>query len=523
VVQTGTVDGDPSLGWGDPDSDFYAMGWPETAGALERLFAEFDRLWVYRIYDTVTDPGGDIRRWLGEHGTLFEDRVFSGESRLRVQGFLTGRDPAASVDRPLEDGLAGGSLRLVGTTALPPAVEVGGRLDLALAWDVDSPPGEDVVLFAGLFDEQGQRWAQTDERPLGSLYPTAAWPAGSLVRTPLRIVVPPGTPPGRYRLELGWYRFEDGQPVWLPWTSGERLVLGEVEVAAPAGWPPATLPETAQPVDVTLGEGIRLLGFEALSLEGYPGESLALDLYWLALTDEPEEGAAVLQLQDDAGRVLAETASAPVAGRAPFVALAAGQAVRDPVSFALPGELAPGVYNLVLGRRRADGAWLPVRRGPFSLRSTYPLATVRALGRPLNLDPPDVQHPVGARFGDGIGLEGYDLESMASELQLTLHWQALAPLSLRYKLFVHLLGGGDPSDIRAQADVYPSLPTTAWLPGEYRGDQIALELPAGLPPGRYSLVIGWYDDATGERLPAYDTAGQVLGDSLVLQQIDHRE
>jgi hypothetical protein len=523
VLQTGMVDGAPSLGWGDPDSDFYSMGQGETVVALERLFAGFDRLWVYRIYDTVTDPGGDIRRWLDEHGTQFEDRVFGGESQLRVQGFLTGRDPGASVDRPLEAGLADGSLVLVGTTALPPTVEVGGGLDLALVWQVASPLDQDVVLFAGLFDESGQRWAQADERPLGSRYPAADWQAGSLVRTPLRIIVPPVTPPGRYRLEVGWYRFEDGHPVWLPWTSGERLLLGQVEVVPPAVWPPASLPESAQPADVTLGQGVRLFGFDAPVLEGYPGESLGLDLFWQALVDGPEGGAAVLQLQDDAGRVLAEAASAPVAGQAPFVALAAGQTVRDPVSFALPGELAPGVYNLVLGRRRPDGAWLPVKRGPFPLGSTYPLATVRALGRPLNLDPPDVQHAVGARFGEGIGLEGYDLESSASDLQLALHWQALAPVEVSYKLFVHLVGEGDAADIRAQADVYPSLPTTAWMPGEYRRDEIGLELPADLPPGRYSLLVGWYDASTGQRLPAYDAAGERLGDSLVLQQLDHRE
>jgi hypothetical protein len=221
--------------------------------------------------------------------------------------------------------------------------------------------------------------------------------------------------------------------------------------------------------------------------------------------------------------VLAEAASAPVTGRAPFVALAAGQTVRDPVSFALPGELAPGVYNLVLGRRRPDGVWLPVKRGLFPLGSTYPLATVRALGRPLNLDPPDVQHAVGARFGEGIGLEGYDLESSATDLQLALHWQALAPVELSYKLFVHLVGGGGPADIRAQADVYPSLPTTAWMPGEYRRDEISLELPADLPPGRYSLLVGWYDASTGQRLSAYDAAGERLGDSLVLQQLDRGE
>jgi hypothetical protein len=336
-------------------------------------------------------------------------------------------------------------------------------------------------------------------------------------------MVPPGTPPGRYRLEVGWYRFEDGQPVWLSWTSGERQVLGQVEVVPPADWPPASLPESAQPVNVTLGEGVCLLGFDAPVLERYPGQSLALDLFWQASVDGPEAGPAVLQLQDDAGRVLAEAASAPVAGRAPFVALAAGQTVRDPVSFVLPGELPPGVYNFVLGRRRPDGTWLPVKRGAFPLGSNYPLATVRALGRSLDLDPPHVQHPVGSRFGEGIGLEGYDLEPSASDLQLGFHWQALAPMDRRYKLFVHLVGSGGPSDIRAQADVYPGLPTTAWIPGEYRSDEIGLELPADLPPGRYALVVGWYDESTGRRLPLFDATGESLGDSQLLQQIDHGE
>ena len=160
MVQTGTVDGRPSLGWGNPDSDFYAMSQAETAESLARLFAEFDRVWVYRCYDTVTDPDGFIRRWLGEHGVLFEDRVFSGQSQLRVQGFLTGRDPLAGAGRPLHTALSDGSLRLLASSDWPPAVEVGGALDLALVWHVDSPPGDDAILFAGLFDAKGRRWAQ---------------------------------------------------------------------------------------------------------------------------------------------------------------------------------------------------------------------------------------------------------------------------------------------------------------------------------------------------------------------------
>ncbi len=52
-------------------------------------------MWVYRIYDTVTDPSGFVRTWLEAHGQKFEDQVFTGESQLRVQGYLTGRDPLA--------------------------------------------------------------------------------------------------------------------------------------------------------------------------------------------------------------------------------------------------------------------------------------------------------------------------------------------------------------------------------------------------------------------------------------------
>ena len=386
LLQAGTVDGDPGLGWGDPASDFYAMGRQETAAALEGLFAAYHRVWVYRIYDTVTDPDGFLRGWLAARGTPFEDQVFTGESQLRVQGFLAARDPLAGTAARYDAALADGSLALLAgdlPSGDPAAsVEVGRPLDLALVWRVGQSPPAGAILFAGLFDESGQRWAQADERPLGSLYPVGAWPPGGLVRTPLRLHVPAGTPPGAYRLELGWYRFQDGQPVWLPWDSGARLLLGQVEVAPPAGgWEALPPPDPAYDAGVTVGEGVRLLGFDASVLSARPGEALRLDLYWQAVVDGPPAATAVLQLADPAGRVVAEASGAPAGGLAPFPGLAAGQVVRDPRQVSLPADLPPGVYNLSLGRRGADGAWLPVRRGPFPLGDTYPLATVHVLPR----------------------------------------------------------------------------------------------------------------------------------------------
>ena len=93
-------------------------------------------------------------------------------------------------------------------------------------------------------------------------------------------------------------------------------------------------------------------------------------------------------------------------------------------------------------------------------------------------------------------------------------------MTTSYKIFLHLAGAGAPADIRSQADVYPHLPTTAWVPGESLSDRIVLDLPADLPPGGYTLLLGWYDAATGQRLPVFDGSGARVGDSLVLAQVD---
>ncbi len=214
---------------------FYAMSRGETEEALAQLFAEFDRVWVYRIYDTVTDPDGAVRDWLDEHGVQFEERTFSGEGQLRVQGYSDRARSAGRMPRQYTGAaLADGSLVLEASQFLAvdgrdwwysrPGAGVACRSRRRMAKSFSLP----VSLTS-----PGERWAQADERVMGSLYPVADWPAGSLVRTPLRLPVPPGTPPGRYQLEVGWYRFVDGQPEWLPWPSGERLTLGEVEVVAP--------------------------------------------------------------------------------------------------------------------------------------------------------------------------------------------------------------------------------------------------------------------------------------------------
>lgn len=519
VFQTGTVDGQAFLGWGDPRSDFYAMSRSQAAAALEQIFAVYDRIWIYRIYDTVTDESGFVRAWLEDHGQLYEDQVFTGESQLRVQGFLTGRDPLAGTQDVGKPSLASDSLILDGVQQAPVTVAVGGSLDLSLTWHVNHPLQGEPVLFAGLFDVSGRRWAQTDERPLGSQYPVTDWSPGAGVRTPVHLTVPSGMPPGTYRLEVGWYRFQDGVPLWLPWKQGDRFHVQDVQVVPAADWWSLPLPEVDHALGVTLGSDLWLAGFSVPTLSGAAGDALSFDLIWQALAQSPQPGAVVLQLADQDGALVFEQAGPPAGGLASFPGLDAGQALADHHEVILPGTVKPGMYTLSVGRRQGGGTWLPIRRGISSLDSPLALATVRVEGRPVRITPLPYAYAVDAQFGEGIALVGYDLEPQNDALTVTLHWRSLAPVDDGYKIFVHLVGRKEPSDIRAQVDTQPHLPTSGWITGEFLTDSVSLALPDDPQPGIYTLLLGWYHQDTGQRLPVTADTREIWSDSVVLGEL----
>jgi hypothetical protein len=129
-----------------------------------------------------------------------------------------------------------------------------------------------------------------------------------------------------------------------------------------------------------------------------------------------------------------------------------------------------------------------------------------------------------ARFGEAVRLNGYALagESFAPSdiLPVTLFWQTQSPIPERYKVTVQLLDGA--GQLVAQHDTEPGdsiRPTTIWEPGQELIDRYGVSLSPDLPPGRYTLIIGLYHVATGERLPvAID--GEFIGDHLSLFDVD---
>ncbi|RME79137.1 MAG: hypothetical protein D6784_01210 [Chloroflexi bacterium] len=121
-------------------------------------------------------------------------------------------------------------------------------------------------------------------------------------------------------------------------------------------------------------------------------------------------------------------------------------------------------------------------------------------------------HPLDARLGDTIRLEGYTLTRSPSPpaLHLTLFWRPTASIDTDYTKFIHLRNADGVTV--AQHDSQPLgglYPTSRWQAGETVIDPVVIPLPPDLPPGQYRIFTGLYRLDTLERLPVTnDTSGE---------------
>lgn len=111
-----------------------------------------------------------------------------------------------------------------------------------------------------------------------------------------------------------------------------------------------------------------------------------------------------------------------------------------------------------------------------------------------------------ASFAQGLDLIGYDLTPASLQpgetLTVTLHWQARDWVGAPYTAYVHLLDPAGQGVAQVDGPPFGGLhPTDHWVPGERLPDSRRLVVPAGAAPGRYPIVVGWYDPHTMEPLP----------------------
>jgi hypothetical protein len=407
----------------------------------------------------------------------------------------------------------------------------GDAVRLSFAWRAVQPIESSYVLLLKLVDGQGSTWTLRRSEPCGGWCPTDTWQPGEVYRDHHALLIPPGTPPGSYRLQVSWY--DPAEERILVTARGESAVdLGVVEVLRAAqskvdGLPRPVMPH---PLHAEFDGQIALLGFDLAQTEIGAGETLALDLQWLAMDSSASDYALRLALLKPSGQVVAHW-DLPLATDAfPTSQWQAGDLVWGPQRPVVPGHVLPGRYELHLMLLDADGQRLGLsgsrpetllggtvhREIPLEGDSLQ-LAMLEVTDRPHSFDLPVIGHALGLRLGQSVELLGYDLNAEAAvpggKIEVTLYWRGKGATDRSYKVFAHLGDGRNPP--LAQDDGPPGggcCPTDTWVEGEVVVDRHVISLPVDMPPGNYQLLVGMYHESSDQRLPVFDSQGYELKD-----------
>ncbi len=361
LARTGSVDGDPNLGWGDPDSDFFAVSQEETVRALEVLAEHHPRIWHYRLYDTVSDPDGVIRAWLAEETTPLTDTPYPGRDFLRVQAFET-QAATKEAEMPINiEATFGEALRLESREPFV-APKAGDIFYVNIEWQAlpglaDLPA--DLSLSLRLYlDKELVLQQDAPFQP-----PTGTWQPDERRRQSLALPIPVSTKPLRYRVELVVYRQDTGEP--LPPVGdegkiidGQRWRLGIIDVFR-ATRPPA--------IDERLArfDYIDLVRATSDRTEAAPGDLVRVELIWLPHPSEYKDAYnAVIELRNGEGEVMQAWSRVAGGENYPSSAWPAGYPVREVRTIPLDAGLPSGDYTLTVRLERAsDGLAIDAKTG----------------------------------------------------------------------------------------------------------------------------------------------------------------
>jgi len=353
VVRSGSIAGAAHLGWGDPASDFFAIDSLTTAEALLALSRQYTRIWHYRLYDTVSDPQGQIRTWLATNGELVMEQAIPGRDYLALQLYRSKHAQPVLLAAHAEEAATGsfaGALQLTTSHLITTPIAAGQTLYVQSVWQRLTAALPATVSFSlRLYNADGILLAQHDETPAP---PGAAWSLTAVTPLGLALPIPVATPPGRYQLRLVVYDGANGIPLGLP-DGASELGLGEVTVTLAALTPTITTRRARfdyiDLVQATVPAATAAAGEVHVTLYWLPHPNPYRDTYLARLTLHDAQGVAVQEWEDALGGW-----HYPSGGWPP------GLPVRHDQILALAPTIGPGAYSLTLQvLRQSDGTSLP--------------------------------------------------------------------------------------------------------------------------------------------------------------------
>ncbi len=156
---------------------------------------------------------GSRRSWLTRDYLLHGARSPAGRESLGVAGVEVERLPRRyhpPIFRHRTAERFGDLFVLRGYRIGSTRLRAGESTTLVEFWQATAEPPRIYAVFNHLLDEGGGMVWQRDSWPRAGLYTTDHWVAGEVVAERYTITIPPGTPPGRYRLMVGMYDPQSG-------------------------------------------------------------------------------------------------------------------------------------------------------------------------------------------------------------------------------------------------------------------------------------------------------------------------
>ena len=319
---------------------------PESADHyLSPAWDKHDGIWlVVTPYAAINDPRGEIPSWLESRAKgfveyRFVDKVLRFYARTEERADAVDElAPDSGPEHLLSVDVIPG-LRLAGYEQPVQEYRSGDTIHLFLYWERDSERvGAVDGLEVGLQGEEGHMW-QTVKIP---------WPpvavGGRTARQQVDLVVAPDVPDGAYTFAV---RASPGE---------ETFPFGQVSVRQQeyaSVWPSDVV--IAHPLQIDLGDGVRLLGYDLAAEELKAGDSVDLTLYWQAQKPigqrykvfthvlgevyNPERGNSLWGQQDNE----------PAAGTRPTSSWRIGEVIVDAYDIALDLGIPSGRYAIEIG------------------------------------------------------------------------------------------------------------------------------------------------------------------------------
>jgi len=374
-----------------------------------------------------------------------------------------------------------------------------------------------LLLWIALVVVSWVRWNQITYAPLGRLFfqanaaiaPLLAYGLARLTSRPRWILA--GVGAGLYALAL----------------AGALFVVRPA-FALPDRYPASASPAPPQPLPQATFDGlITLLGYKVSPRSLQPGQTLEVTLYLQStppITDSPtsalhppssilhEDYALAIQLLspvpgDDVALINFNTI--PGNGNYPLYAWQPDEVIVDHYRLLVPErvERTQSWRVMTVFYRFSDGQRLPVTVAGQPLGGMLGLGLVRVGASELPTVPPEARQEPAPLFGEAIRLEGMRLQLERDQVRVQTWWRAVAHPHSDYTTLVHLYDTQGTVLIAADAPpLQGAFPTSLWEPGDLIADEYSLPLE-----GQGKRVgLGWYDPATGVRLPIFGDPSETV-------------